>query len=174
MNANPMGNQGRRKSGHRRPERKDDEFDQKMIDIARVTRVMAGGKRMSFRACVVIGDRKGRVGVGIRKGADVAVAINKAVTAAKKELIKVVTINDTVPAEIVYKYKAARLFIKPAKPGTGVIAGGAIRAVFELAGVKNVVAKMLGSKSKINNVRAAIMALDRMKGEEQLKALRSK
>lgn len=174
MNPKSMNNPGRRKNNRRRPDHKDDEFDQKMIDIARVTRVMAGGKRMSFRACVVIGDRKGRIGVGIKKGADVAIAINKAVTAAKKQLVKVTIIDDTVPAEMVYKYKAAKIFIKPAKSGTGVIAGGAIRAVFELAGIKNVVAKMLGSKSKINNVKAAIMALEQMKGEKQLKELRTK
>ncbi len=160
------------KRNSRKPEGKDDEFDQKLIDIARVTRVMAGGKRMSFRACVVIGDREGKVGMGLRKGADVAIAINKAVTAAKKQLIDVHTINDTIPERVVVKFKAAQVLLKPASKGTGVIAGGAVRSVLELAGVKNVVSKMLGSKSKINNVHATLKGLEALRDVKQLKELR--
>lgn len=156
----------------RRQERKSDEFDQKVIDIARVTRVMAGGKRMSFRACVVVGDRKGRVGMGLRKGADVSVAINKAIRAAKKQIYKIRIINDTIPCRVDEKFGAARVMLKPAPSGTGVIAGGAVRAVLELAGIKNVVSKMTGSKSKINNVKATIFALIRLKDIKQLKELR--
>ncbi len=152
--------------------KKNDEFDQKLIDIARVTRVMAGGKRMSFRACVVIGDRKGRVGMGLRKGADVSIAINKAVTAAKKALITVQIKDGTIPSRAEQKFGGARVLLKPAPAGTGIIAGGAIRAVLELAGIKNVVAKILGSKSKVNNVKAAIVALENLKTLEQVKALR--
>ncbi len=158
----------------RRGQRKDDEFDQKLIEISRVTRVMAGGKRMSFRACVVIGDRKGRVAVGLRKGADVSMAINKAVRAAKKSLIKVNLVEGTIPQVVEKKYGGARVLIKPAPAGTGVIAGGPIRAVLELAGIKNVVAKILGSKSKINNVKATIAALEGLLTREQIKALRKK
>ena len=162
--------------GHKRNSRKhdgkDDEFDQKLIDIARVTRVMAGGKRMSFRACVVIGDRKGKVGMGLRKGADVAIAINKAVTAAKKQLIDVRTVNGTIPEQVVVKFKAAKVLLKTASEGTGVIAGGAVRSVIELAGIKNVVSKMLGSKSKINNVLATLKGLEALRDEKQLKELR--
>lgn len=153
-------------------QKKKDEFDQKLIDIARVTRVMAGGKRMNFRACVVIGDRKGRVSSGLRKGADVSIAINKAVSAAKKHIIKVNMINDTIPGEIREKFGAAKVLLKPAPKGTGVIAGGAVRAVLELAGVKNVVSKMLGSHNKINNVQATIKALEKMQDVKQLKELR--
>jgi len=156
----------------RRQERKSDEFDQKVIDIARVTRVMAGGKRMSFRACVVVGDHKGRVGMGLRKGADVSVAINKAVRAAKKRLFKVQIINDTIPCRVYLKYGAAKVMLKPAPSGTGVIAGGAVRAVLELAGIKNVVSKMTGSKNKVNNVQAALLALSSLKDIKQLKELR--
>lgn len=160
-------------TNRRRPDnRKKDEFDQKLIDIARVTRVMAGGKRMSFRACVVIGDRKGRVATGLRKGADVSIAINKAVRAAKKDIIKVNMINDTIPGEIREKFGASRVLLKPAPKGTGVIAGGAVRTVLELAGVKNVVSKMLGSHNKINNVQATIKALGKLKDVKQLKELR--
>jgi len=162
----------RKFNSRKRPENKNDEFDQKLIDIARVTRVMAGGKRMSFRACIVIGDRKGRVGMGLRKGADVAVAINKAVRAAKKKLIKVNIINDTIPAKAWEKFGAARVLLKPAPAGTGVIAGGAVRSVLELAGIKNVVSKMIGSKSKVNNVKATIKALEKLKDIKQLKELR--
>lgn len=149
-----------RPRGNRRE--RDDEFDQKMIDIARVTRVMAGGKRMNFRACVVIGDHKGRVGMGLRKGADVSLAINKAVTAAKKHLIKVTTVNETIPCRVVQKYGAAVVMLKPAPVGSGVIAGGAVRAVLDLAGIKNIVSKMLGSKNKVNNVMATLKALEQL------------
>jgi len=159
-------------TNRRRPERKKDEFDQKLIDVARVTRVMAGGKRMSFRACVVIGDRKGRVGTGLRKGADVSIAINKAVRAAKKKMIKVNTVNETIPGEARVKFGAAKVLLKPAPKGTGVIAGGAVRTVLELAGIKNVVSKMLGSHNKINNVQATIKALEKLKDIKQLRDLR--
>lgn len=158
--------------GKRRSNKEKDEFDQKLIDIARVTRVMAGGKRMSFRACVVIGDKKGRVAMGLRKGADVSVAINKAVNAAKKKIIKVNIINDTIPGEIREKFGAAVVMLKSAPKGTGVIAGGAVRSVLELAGVKNVVSKMLGSHNKINNVHATINALEKVKDVKQLRDLR--
>ncbi|XOU94520.1 MAG: 30S ribosomal protein S5 [Candidatus Kerfeldbacteria bacterium] len=158
--------------GKRRSNKEKDEFDQKLIDIARVTRVMAGGKRMSFRACVVIGDKKGRVAMGLRKGVDVSIAINKAVNAAKKKIIKVNIINDTIPGEIREKFGAAVVMLKPAPKGTGVIAGGAVRSVLELAGVKNVVSKMLGSHNKINNVHATINALEKAKDIKQLRELR--
>jgi small subunit ribosomal protein S5 len=160
-------------SGRGKREKRDEEFDQVLIDVARVTRVMAGGKRMSFRACVVIGDRKGRVGMGLCKGADVSMAINKSVTAAKKRLIKIKTINDTIPCFIYEKFGAAKIILKPAPKGTGVMAGGAVRSVLELAGIKNVVSKMLGSKSKINNVQATLSALEKMRDLKQVKDLRS-
>jgi len=148
------------------------EFDQKIVDIARVTRVMAGGKRMSFRACVVIGDRKGRVGMAVRKGADVTNAINKAANAAKKYLIKVNIINDTIPHTVREKFTAAKILLKPAPKGTGIIAGGPMRMVLELAGIKNVVAKMMGSKNKINNVKATLSALEKMHDLKSRRELR--
>ncbi len=154
-------------------DRHSEEFDQALIDIARVTRVMAGGKRMSFRTCVVIGDRAGRVGMGLCKGADVSVAINKSVTAAKKHMIKVRMVNETIPCQIRQKYGASVVLLKPAPKGTGIIAGGAVRSVLEMAGVKNVVSKMLGSKSKINNVRATLLALAKLRDIRQIKELRS-
>ncbi len=139
------------------------EFEQKTVEIKRVTRVVAGGKRMRFRALVVIGDKKGRVGMGVKKGMDVSEAINKAVNAAKKSLITVKLHQETIPHEMKFKYKSAMVFLKPAQPGTGIIAGGAIRQVLDLAGVKNVLSKMLGSSNKINNVTATYLALSRMR-----------
>ncbi|MEK7619531.1 MAG: 30S ribosomal protein S5 [Patescibacteria group bacterium] len=135
------------------------EFDQRIIDIARVTRVMAGGKRMRFRACVVIGDRKGRIGYGMGKGADVTLAVQKAVTNAKKELLVVPISQNTIPHEIRTKYKASRLMLKPAPKGTGVVAGGAVRMALEVAGIDNIVAKIYGSKNKLNNIKAFFQAL---------------
>lgn len=139
------------------------EFDQRILDLARVTRVTKGGKRMRFRACVIIGDRKGRVGYGIAKGADVQQSVAKAATKAKKTLIRVPFVNETIPHEVRRKYAAARVMLKPAPKGTGVKAGGAVRVVLELAGVPNVVAKVLGSNSKINNAKAALAALKSLK-----------
>ena len=138
------------------------EFDQRIIEIARVTRVMAGGKRMRFRACVVIGDHKGRMGYGLGKGADVTLAVQKAATRARRDLVVVPIENETIPHELQVKYKAARLLIKPAPKGTGVMAGGAIRLALELSGISNVVTKVYGSKNKINNVGALFVALRRL------------
>ncbi|MBI2426635.1 MAG: 30S ribosomal protein S5 [Candidatus Kerfeldbacteria bacterium] len=154
---------GRDRRRRRSDSREQSEYDQKIIDIARVTRVMAGGKRMRFRACVVIGNRKGRVGVGLAKGADVSMAIQKAVAKAEKALITVQTVNETIPHTVEVKYGAAQILLKPASKGTGVISGGPSRAVLELAGVKNVVTKMKGSKNKVNNVLATLEALSSMR-----------
>jgi small subunit ribosomal protein S5 len=152
--------------------RQRDEFDQKVVEVKRVTRVVAGGKRMRFRALVVIGDHKGRVGLGLKKGADVMESVNKAVSQAKKSLITLPLTNETIPHEINVKYKSSALLLKPARPGTGIIAGGAVRSVMDLAGVKNVVSKMLGSNNKVNNVKAVFTAFQNMRSKEQLKQLR--
>lgn len=155
----------------RRPQgpREQDEFDSRMIDLARVTRVMAGGKRMRFRACMVVGDRKGRIGWGVAKGADVSMAIQKATAQAKKNLMTVSIIEGTIPHEVNVKFKAARLLLKPAKSGKGLIAGGVVRTVLELAGIKNIISKMLGSKNKVNNVAAVFKALGSLRRVEQQK-----
>lgn len=164
------GRRRRRDSGPREPK----EFDQKTIDIARVTRVVAGGKRMRFRATVAIGDAKGRVGIGIAKASDVSGAVNKAVVAAKKKLIRVPIVNETIPHQVLAKYKAALVMLKPAPKGSGVIAGGPIRVVMELAGVKNVVSKILGSPNKINNLYALMQGLQSLRTREQAAANRGK
>ncbi|MFA5991242.1 MAG: 30S ribosomal protein S5 [Candidatus Doudnabacteria bacterium] len=162
----------RRRSSNRGGEREKSEFDQKVVEVKRVTRVVAGGKRMRFRALVVIGDRKGKVGMGLKKGADVSESVNKAVNAAKKNMITLPLVNETIPHGLNVKYKSSSLMLKPAKPGTGVIAGGAVRSVMELSGVKNIVCKMLGSNNKVNNVKAVFAAFSKMKSKEKLAQLR--
>ncbi len=149
------------------------EFDQKVVEIKRVTRVVAGGKRMRFRALVVIGDHKGKVGMGLRKGVDVAEAVTKAVNAAKKTMITVPLENGTIPQQMKMKYKASKIILLPAAPGTGIIAGGALRSVLELVGVKNILSKMMGSSNNVNNVKAAVAALSKMKSRSDIKARRT-
>lgn len=150
------------------------EFEQKLVDVARVVRVVAGGRRFRFRACVVIGNKKGKVGVGIAKGTDVAGAVEKAVARAKKNLIQVPIVNDTIPHQIQVKYKSANVLLKPARQGTGVIAGGAVRAVCELAGIENITSKMLGSANKVSNVQACILAFKKLRKPEEVAEARGK
>lgn len=140
-----------------------DEFEQRIVDLARVTRVMAGGKRMRFRACVVVGNRKGRVGYGVAKGQDVTAAVQKAANKARHHLITVPIINGTIPHLVQVKFSSAVVLVKPARVGRGIIAGGAMRPVLELSGIPNVVSKTLGSRNKINNVVAVIEALKQFK-----------
>lgn len=140
--------------------REKSEFDQKVLDLARVARVTSGGRRFRFRAVVVIGDRKGQVGVGIDKGKDVTIAVNKAVAKARKSMIKInITKQGSIPYEVNYKYCSAKIFMKPAKDGSGIKAGGPVRAVVELVGIKNITSKMYGSANKYNNALATIEAL---------------
>jgi len=159
------GNRGPRR-GDRRDDRPKDDMEQRILEVARVTRVMAGGKRMNFRACVAIGDRKGNVGVGLGKGADVTMAVNKAVNRAKKIMVNVPMVNETIPHAVYLKLGAAKLMLKPAKKGRGVIAGGVTRIILELAGVKNVTSKALGSNNKVNNARCTIEALRTLRRPE--------
>jgi len=118
---------------------------------------------MSFRVCVVIGDKKGRVAVALGKGADVTLAVNKAVNKAKKNIVHVPLVNDTIPHPINYKFGSAKILIKPASEGRGVIAGGVVRVILDLAGVKNVSSKILGTNNKVNNAKCTVMALDKLK-----------
>ena len=146
-----------------------DEYEQKIIDIARVTRVMAGGKRMRFRACVVVGNKIGKVGVGIAKGADVTLAVAKAVNDAKKKIVDVPIVNTTIPHEIYHKTGAAKVLLKPARKGNGVIAGGAVRMVLELSGIQNITSKNLGTNNKINVAKCTVEALRSLKRVEKKK-----
>lgn len=136
------------------------QFDERVVNIDRVARVVKGGRRFRFRALVVVGDGKGKVGMGISKGADVTTAVSKAVEVAKKNFIKVDVLDGTIAHEAEVKVGGARILIKPAAPGTGLIAGGVVRTVLEVAGVHNALSKSLGSSNKINTTYATIAALE--------------
>ena len=144
-----------------RPPREQEvkEFDERVVHIDRVARVVKGGRRFRFRALVVVGDHKGKVGIGIAKGADVTAAINKAVEVAKKNFVKVSIYKGTIPHEAEVKISGARILLKPASPGTGLIAGGTVRIVLEVAGISNILSKSLGSSNKINVAYATVAAL---------------
>lgn len=160
----PRGPQGRGPRGPRndRGPRVEEEkqFDERVINIDRVARVVKGGRRFRFRALVVVGDKKGKVGIGISKGADVTTAVAKAVEVAKKNFISVNLYKGTLPHEAEAKVGGARILVKPAAAGTGLIAGGTVRTVLEVAGVSNVLSKSLGSSNKINTAYATIAALE--------------
>lgn len=145
--------------------REKSEFDQATLDVRRTARVVAGGRRFSFRVTAVVGNRKGRVGVGVGKGPDVSSAVDKAVYYAKKHLITVpITEKKTIPHEVEAKHSAARVILKPAAEGRGLVVGGPVRMIADLAGIKNLTAKILGrTPNKVNNARAAIEALKRLK-----------
>lgn len=146
-----------------------DKFEKRVLEIRRVARVVAGGKRMSFRAVVVVGDKMGHVGLGTGKANDVAAAVEKATRAANKNLITVPIVNDTILHEIKMKYKAAKVWMAPAKKGRGLIIGGAPRIICNLAGIKNIVGKILRkSTNKINNARATILAFKKLKNYNDL------
>lgn len=138
------------------------QFDERVINIDRVARVVKGGRRFRFRALVVVGDKKGKVGIGIAKGADVTTAVAKAVEVAKKNFMKVTLYKGTLPHEAQAKVGGANILIKPAAAGTGLIAGGTVRTVLEVAGVSNVLSKSIGSSNKINTAYATIAALQQM------------
>ena len=159
----------------RRPKREKPEFDQQIVDLARVTRVTKGGKQLSFRVCILIGDRKGRVGYGLAKGKDVQGAVEKAVRQAKKNMIRVPLKNDTIPHRVEAKFKAAKVMIKPAPRGSGIIAGGAVRTILELAGVPNASSKMVGkTNNKVSNVKATFDALQSFLAKAQAAAEKPK
>jgi small subunit ribosomal protein S5 len=139
------------------PEEK--QFDERVVHIDRVARVVKGGRRFRFRALVVVGDRKNRVGIGTAKGADVTAAVTKATEIAKKHFISVPHYNGTIPHEVTAKVGGSNILIKPASPGTGLIAGGTVRVVLEVAGIKNALSKSLGSNNKTNAAYATIEAL---------------
>lgn len=147
---------------NRRPEIQPEEkqFDERTLHIDRVARVVKGGRRFRFRALVVVGDRKHRVGIGSAKGADVTSAVNKATDVAKKNFIDVSLYKGTLPHEVERKVSGAHILLKPASAGTGLIAGGVVRSILEVAGVKNALSKSLGSSNKTNIAYATIAALD--------------
>ncbi len=150
------------------------EFEERVVAVNHVTKVVKGGRRYRFSAIVVVGDRKGRVGLGTGKAIEVPDAIKKATEDAKKHLITVPIVDTTIPHEITGIYGAGRVFLRPAPDGTGVIAGGPVRAVVELAGIQDIVSKSLGSSTPINIVRATIEGLASLRTVEQVAEIRGK
>ena len=170
-NKNKSG-RGRKSRKPRKHRRKDKQFDERVVNIGRVAKVVKGGRRFSFTALVVVGDGKGQVGFGTGKAGEVPDAIKKAIEAAKKDLIRVPINKTTIPHTVTGKYAGAQVLMRPAVEGTGVIAGGPVRAVLELAGIKDVLSKSLGSSTPINIVRATMTGLKELRGIKEIAKMR--
>ena len=165
---------GRERSKAPASRREESEFDKKLVDVRRVAKVVTGGRTLRFSALVVVGNKKGQVGIGIGKAAEVPEAIEKATDKAKRSLIEVPIAGRTIPHEVTGHHGSSKVIMMPSKEGNGVIAGGAARAVLELSGIKDITAKIHGSSNKINCVRATIKGLNALRTKEQIAALRGK
>ena len=153
---------------------KEKEFVEKLVTLNRTCKTVKGGRRMSFSALTVVGDQKGHIGYGLGKANDVTDAIRKSIDKAKANLVTLPMKNGTLPHEILGKYKSSSVLLKPACPGTGVIAGGAVRAVCDAAGIKDILSKNLGSKNTINTVKATFDGLEKLFSAKDLAAARGK
>ncbi len=167
---------GKRKDEKREraPRKEASEFDKQVVSVRRVQKVVKGGRTLRFSALVVVGDRKGRVGIGIGKSKEVSAAIEKATTVAKKNVVNIPIVNDTIPHNTVGKYSATSIIMLTAPEGTGVIAGGSARSVIELAGIKNIVTKRHGSSNRMNCVKATMAGLLSLKTKEEIARRRGK
>lgn len=164
----PAGNNGGRRDNRRdQAPAEPKQFEELVINIDRVSRVVKGGRRFRFKALVVVGDGKTKVGVGVAKGADVQAAIAKATDVAKKHLIILPIANDTIPHDVELRFSGAQVLLKPASPGTGIIAGGVVRSIIGVTGIKNLLTKSLGSTNKVNIAYAVIEALRTLVPREQ-------
>ncbi len=167
QNRGDRGRGGRGRDRQReRPEQEGPTLDERVVDIGRTAKVTKGGRNFTFRAVVVVGDNAGNVGMGVGKAREVPEAIRKGTERARKMMVRIPLAGSTIPHPIVARFGATEVMLKPATPGTGVIAGGGVRAVLECAGVRDVLTKSLGSANKLNVVRATIMALQQMKNAE--------
>ncbi|MFN8596853.1 MAG: 30S ribosomal protein S5 [Anaerolineae bacterium] len=151
-----------------------DELDERVVNISRVAKVIKGGRRFAFRVVVVAGDNKGNVGVGVGKSRGVPEAIRKATERARRAMHPVTLAGTTIPHEVTVKFGGSKILLKPASPGTGVIAGGGVRAVLETAGVRDILTKSLGSSNQLNMIRATLLGLESMKSPEKLAQVRGK
>lgn len=168
------GDRDNRRGGPPRQESDGPELDTRIVDITRVAKVIKGGRRFAFRALIVVGDNHGKVGIGMGKARSVQDAIRKATDRAKNNMKKVEVLGSTIPHGIIHKHASAVVMLKPASPGTGVIAGGGVRAVLEAAGVKDVLTKSLGSKSKLNATYATFQGLQELKNVNEEAVRRGK
>ena len=167
---------GDRKGGPRRPREEVKEYEEVVVEINRIAKTVKGGRRMRFSALVVIGNKKGKYGFGTGKAQEVPDAIKKALEAAKRNTfeLNIIKKGNTIAHEVIGQYGACKVFLKPAPAGTGIIAGGPVRAILELAGIKNVVSKVYGSRAPINIIRATQNGLSSLKSYSEVKALRAK
>ena len=167
---------GKRKDDRREraPRREASEFDKQVVQVRRVQKVVKGGRTLRFSALVVVGDRKGRVGIGIGKSKEVSAAIEKATTVAKKNVVNIPIVNNTIPHNTIGKFSATSILLLPAPEGTGVIAGGSARSVIELAGIKNIVTKRHCSSNRMNCVKATMAGLLSLKTKEEIARRRGK
>jgi small subunit ribosomal protein S5 len=151
-----------------------EEFDERVVEINRVAKVMKGGRRFAFRTVVVVGDNRGRVGIGVGKAREVPQAVRKGMEKARKAMVSVPLVGGTIPHPVIGTHGATKVLLRPASPGTGVIAGGSVRAVVEAAGIRDVLSKAFGSRNPLNVVRATMAALSQLKDPEQLAIARGK
>jgi len=151
-------------------EKPRDEFESKLLDLARVSHTRAGGKKLRFRAVVITGNRAGKIGVGVASGLDVAQAVEKSTFQSKRNIIEVPIVGETIPHEVISKFGAAEILFRPQRKGRGLVAGGTVRIICQLAGIKNVSAKVLGrTGNKLNNAKATILALSKLKLNSKIK-----
>ncbi len=163
-----------RKKRRRKKRKEENQFDERVVNIGRVAKVVKGGRRFRFNALVVVGDRQGRVGFGTGKAQEVPDAIKKAIEEAKRNFVKIPAYNSTIPHEVIGKHDGGEVLLKPAVEGTGVIAGGPVRAVIEAAGLNDILSKNLGSDAPINIIRATFDAISKLRTAEQVARTRGK